>query len=113
MTIESFIISALSEALEVPVSGNRPTPMPERFVTVEQTGSRERDHVRQATIVVESWAENREASAELNELAKAAMLALPALPEISSAACETDSNYPDLTTRKPRYRALFNVVYFL
>ena len=113
MTIEGFIIDAISSVLEAPVYGDRPSPMPARFHTVEKTGSRETDHVQQATIVVQSWAESRNEAAALNELAKEAMRALIALPAISSVECETDYNYPDLTTRKPRYQALFNVVFFL
>jgi len=113
MTIEEYVIAALSKTLTFPVSGDRPTPMPERFHTVEKTGSREEDHIHTATLAIQSWAESTAAAAMLNDEVKAAMAALIRCPEISRAECETDYNYPDLTTKKPRYQALFEVIYYL
>lgn len=113
MTIEGYVIAALSKTLDSPVSGDKPTPMPERFHTVKKTGSREGDHIYTATLAIQSWAESTAAAAILNDEVKAAMTALIRCPEISRVECETDYNYPDLTTKKPRYQALFEVTYNL
>ncbi len=112
MSIEEFVISFLGEALEEPVSGDVPEAGT-RFVTVEKTGGSVRDHIRHATIAVQSWAESRAEADKLNEQVKAAMAMAIARPEISRCALTNDYNYPDLETKRPRYQALFDIVYFL
>ena len=110
MSAETFYIGHLSDALDVPVSGDVPSPRPQRFVTVEQTGSRQSNLVYMVTLAVQSWAESREAAAELNERVKTAMIASKASPHVLSCSLSTDYNYPELDTRSPRYQAIFNVI---
>lgn len=111
MTIEEYIIDYLAERLSVGVSGSVPHPMPEEFVTVELTGSSLSDRIHAATIAVQSWSTSRAAASLLNELVKAAMAGASAAPEISRCALNSDYNYTDLSTNKPRYQAVFDVVY--
>lgn len=113
MTIEEYVISALSEALSVPVSGSVPHPMPQRFVTVELIGSSMRDMIRTARLSVKSWGESRADTAALYETVTAAMLALPARPEISSVTLNSGYNNTDLTSDRPRYDATFDVVHYV
>ena len=113
MSIEAYIIGYLSEALSVPVSGSVPHPMPDEFVTVEKTSGSHTDRIKGATVVVESWSTSRAAADALNELVKEAMEGMAAEDEISRCALETDYNYPDLATNKPRYQAVFDVVHFV
>ena len=110
MSAETFYIGYLSGALDVPVSGDVPSPRPQRFVTVEQTGSRQDNLVYSATLAVQSWAESREAAAALNERVKTAMIASKASPHVLRCSLSTDYNYPELDTRSPRYQAIFNVI---
>lgn len=112
MTIEQFIIEYLTQSLSVNVSGSIPHPMPQEFVTVEKTGSMTADRIPTATIAVQSWSTTRAAAADLNEAVKAAMAAMAAENEISRCALESDYNYTDLTTNKPRYQAVFAVVHY-
>lgn len=111
MNIEQFMINYLSGQLSVGVSGSVPHPLPDEFVTVEKTGSSLTDRIDGATLAVQSWSTSRAAAAALNETVKAAMEAAAALPEISRCALESDYNYTDLATNKPRYQAVFDVVY--
>lgn len=110
--IESIIIDYLAQELSLPVSGLVPSPMPDRFVTVEKTGSSTEDKVRRATLAIDSWASTQEAAALLNEEIIAAMYAATSLAQISEVQCETDYNFTDTKTRKARYSAMFGVVYF-
>ena len=75
MTIEEYIIDYLATALATtvgsttipfPVSGDVPSPVPDRFVTVEQTGADAENKIRFATIAVQSWHTSRAKAAELN-----------------------------------------------
>lgn len=113
MRIESLIIAHLSKQLSVPVYGDMPDrgAVPE-FVTVEKTGSNLSDHIYSATLAVQSWSTSRAAADELNEKVKAAMAKALELNEISRCALETDYNYPDLSTKRPRYQAIYEVVCF-
>ena len=111
MTIEEYIIDYLAERLSVGVSGSVPHPMPAEFITVEKTGSSLADRIHGATIAVQSWSTSRAAAAALNELTKAAMETAVEAPEISRCALNSDYNYPDMATNKPRYQAVFDVVY--
>ena len=110
--IEAFIIDYLGTALSVPVSGSVPHPMPSEFVTVEKTGGSYRDKVHGATIAVQSWSTTRAAACALNELVLAAMDAITDEPEVNWCGLNSDYNYPDLATNRPRYQAVFDVVYF-
>lgn len=111
MNIEEFIIAYLSEALEVPVSGDVPSPVPDRFVTVEMTGLTKEDKISSATIAVQSWETTRADASDLNDTVIAAMEAMISEPEISKSALDTSYNYTDITRKKPRYQAVFTVVY--
>lgn len=116
MTIEQFIVEYLNDGnlpQGVTASGSVPHPMPAQFVTVEKTGSSLSDRIHGATIAVQSWSTSRAAAAALNEAVKSAMEAAAALPEISRSALESDYNYTDLATNKPRYQAVFDVVHYI
>ena len=114
MTIEEYVISYLGEALDgVPVHGSVPHPMPPRFVTVELIGSSRRNMIPSARLSVESWGESRADSAALYETVTAAMLAMPARPEISSVSLNSGYNNTDMSSDRPRYDATFDVVHYL
>lgn len=118
MTIEEYVIAKLATALATPtpavsVSGEVPLSRPAVFVTLEKTGSTERDRIRSATLVIQSWAGSRADACALNERVKTAMEALVSQPEISRCHCDTDYNFPDETTKHHRYAAVFDVVHYL
>jgi hypothetical protein len=111
MTAEEFIIQYLANTLTVPVSGDVPSPKPERFVTVEQVASKTENHVYHPRLAVQSWAESRNDASDLNEEVKKAMAAAVAAPEISRCALDTDYNFPELELKHPRYQAMFEITY--
>lgn len=111
MNIEEYIIEYLSSALDVPVFGDVPSPVLDRFVTVELTGLNKQDKISSATIAVQSWEVSRAAASDLNEEVIAAMEAMIMEPEISKSALDTSYNYTDITRKKPRYQAVFTVVF--
>lgn len=113
MSIEEFVIHFLGERLDAPVSGDVPSPKPERFVTVEQTGSGWSNFIYRNTIAVQSWAESRAAAMALNEQVKAAMAEAAGEPVISRCVLDSDYNFPQLESNSPRYQAMFEIVHFL
>lgn len=110
MKIEEYVIAYLGGVLDVHVSGD--VPEMDTFVTVEKTGSNDSRHIRSATIAVQSWAGSRAAAAALNEAVINAMARIAGKPEICRCELNTDYNYPDLTRNKPRYQAVFEIMYY-
>lgn len=113
MTIEEYVIAYLDNTLSYPVSGDVPSPMPEEFVTVEKTGSGNLDHINTETIAIQSWSMSRANAMQLNELVKEAMAMMNAQPEISRCHLDTDYNFTDLDSKRPRYQAVFEIVHYL
>lgn len=110
--IESTIIEYLSGQLTVPVYGGMPPYPPASFVTVEKTGGRRENLLDAATLAVQSWAASIEQAAQLNEQVKAAMFDSVELDSISSCDLDTDYNYTDGVRKRPRYQAVFDLVYY-
>lgn len=111
MTVEEFYVDFLSDALNVPVSGNIPDPMPERFVTIEKIGSRYENYLYHPVIAVQSWAGSRMDAARLNEEVKLAMVTSIRSARISRCNLDTDYNFPDLDLKRARYQAVFDITY--
>lgn len=110
--IEATIIDYLADELSVPVSGEVPVPTPDTFVTVEKIGSSVENHLRSASLAIQSWAASEEAAASLNELVRGTMEAAISEETIFRSHCETDYNFTDTTTKHHRYQAVFSVVYY-
>lgn len=109
--VEKVILDYLDRALDVPVSMEHPMAEPQRYVLVEKTGSSEENHVEAATLAVQSYAESMYEAALLNNAVKYVMQNAIELPEISRCKCTADYNYTDITKKKYRYQAIFDIVY--
>ena len=110
--IEKTVLDHLNGAgiralMEIPEGGGTPP-----FCIVQRTGGGEENHIRRATIAIQSYGETLFRAAELNERVVETMEDLPELPEI--AACELNSDYEftDTAKKQYRYQAVFDVVYY-
>ena len=110
--IEATVISYLASALSVPVGAELPAMLPASFVIVEKTGGGEANHIRDATIAVQSYAPTLFEAAQLNETVLTAMAGLVALPSISRCNLNTSYNFTDPTTKQYRYQAVFDIVHY-
>lgn len=110
--IETVVIQYLSEQLSTPVYGETPEDFPMTFVTVEKTGSYRENFIVTETLAIQSWADSQYNAAVLNGEVKAAMSGLLELNSISKVKCTTDYNYIDTTTKRDRYQAVFEVVFY-
>lgn len=114
MTIEAFIVDYLSgEFSGISVSGDVPHPMPQEFITVEKTGERITNRIPKAEIVVQSWAASRAEAMALSDRVTDAMLGAVSEPEIMRCKLNAEYNYPLEEAKRPRYQAVFEVVYNL
>lgn len=112
-----YYIEYLSGCLDVPVFAEVPETqpgeeLPAAFVTVEKTGSTERNKIKTASVAFQSWAPSLLAAMELNEAVKAAVAASIVSGKISRAACTNDYNWTDESTKRHRMQAIFEIVYY-
>lgn len=111
--IEIVVIDHLNSRLSVPVSGSRePNDPPGEYVLVERTGSGEENHIRRATIAVQTYADSMLRAAILMEEVVDEMLDIITLDSISSVELDTYYNFTDTTSKKYRYQGVFDLVYY-
>lgn len=112
--IEKTIYDALNTAmLTIPVYLEIPETPPAEYVLFEKTGSSAENQVQHATIAVQSISkQSLYRAAEINELAKAAMSALPnSCTNIFRTRLNSDYNFTDTKTKRYRYQAVFDITY--
>lgn len=110
--IEEVVIAYLAERLSVPVSGAIPEDFPMTFVTVEKTGSYTRNYIVTETLAIQSWADSQYNAAALNKLVKHEMTGLLELDSVSRVHLNSDYNWIDTTTKRDRYQAVYEVVFY-
>ncbi len=110
--IETIVKDYLDAALSVPVSMEVPENPPASFVVLEKTGGGKENHIKNATLAIQSYAPSMYEAAVLNEAVKAAMDDLVTLDAVSRSALNSDYNFTDTTKKKYRYQAVYDVVYY-
>ncbi len=110
--IESIVRDYLAEKLTVDVYLEQPKEKPETFVLIEKTGGRLTEHIRSATMTIQSYATSLYNAAKLNDEIIKAMEDILELNEITSCTLNSDYNYTDTRTKQYRYQAVFNLIYY-
>lgn len=110
--IEETILDYLSEKIQVMVRMEEELDMPDEYVLVEKTGGGKTNHIRRATIAVQSYADSLHRAMQINEEVKEAMEDIVALDEISRCTLNSDYDYTDTTRKKYRYQAVFDIVHY-
>ena len=114
--IEEVIYDYLTTALQdVPVyfvMPDMPRPDDQVYVCVEKTGGGIENHLKNATIAVQSYAPTLYGAMQLNEDVKTAMLGIVSEDEIAGVRLNSDYNFTDISTKQPRYQAVFIVYHY-
>lgn len=110
--IEEIVRAWLAGRLSVPVYLEVPERPPQAFVVLEKTGGSKIDHIRRATLALQSYAGRLTDAARLNERVKAAMEDMPDLDEVCRAALNSDYNFTDTQSKKYRYQAVYDITYY-
>lgn len=112
-TIETRVISYLSENFQIPVSAEVPEEKPTRFLTIERTGRAVIEHIKQANIAVQSWSSISLAdAANLCDQVEAVMDDFILDNSIVKCTLENSYNFTDTSTKTYRYQAVFNIIYY-
>lgn len=110
--IEEIILAQLTAAgisagMEIPEGGVTPP-----FCVVQKTGGGSENHIRRATVAIQSYGASLFDAAALNEQVLSAMAAITGRPEVSACELNSDYNYTDGTKKEYRYQAVFDLVYY-
>jgi hypothetical protein len=119
MSIEEFLIEKLGQALEPfpvlleePEHDPRPSMDPAEYYVLQKTGSNWNDHIIDSTIAIQSYAGTRLRTIQLNEALKDAVEDLLQYDEIIGIELNSDYDFTDTSTRRPRYQAVFVITHY-
>jgi len=110
--IEIIVLNYLNKNLSVPAYTEKPSNAPHRYVLIDKTGSGESNHLPNATIAFQSYAESLYQAALLNKELKDTMKSIIELDEIRGITLNGDYNFTDTTTKEYRYQAVYDIRYY-
>ena len=110
--IEDILIRFLEKKLGVPVFAEEPEEPEESYVIIERTGGGKESGMLNATIAVQSYGESMVKAALLNEKLKKAMQEIDDQSPVSKVKLNTDYNFTDTNTKRYRYQAVYDLVYY-
>ena len=83
-----------------------------KYILLEKTGGSEVDHIKHATLAVQSFSDTLYSTAKLNEEMKEAMKRITERDGVCMCELNSDYNYTDTKRKKYRYQAVFNIAYY-
>ena len=110
--IEVITLNFLNDNLSVPVYTEHQEDMPDSFVIFEKTRGGKKNHLNQATLAIQSYGPSLAESAMLNEEVKQVVEKMVELPSISKVELNSDYNFTDIETKRYRYQAVVDFIYF-
>lgn len=118
--IEQTVYDYLSEMLEVPVFLELPEVpseqyprLPDQFVVLEKISGSITNHIRFATIAIQSYSSvSLYGAAQLNEDVHEVMdVMADHVDDVSECQMTADTNFTDTSTKRYRYQCLYNIYY--
>lgn len=110
--IEELVCNFLNEEMGLPAFWEKPEDQPEEFLIVEKTGGKKTDHIKDATIAIQSYAGSMYRAAEINDAVIHAMDHLVEYDGVSRVQLNSDYNFTDTTTKQYRYQAVFDITHY-
>lgn len=112
--IEKTVIAYLKKKFpDEIVKAEVPKGMPDRFITVEKTGSQQIGiGLFQSTLAVQSWDTTRMKAAELSEEVCNAMRSMPDEEDEVTRSTGADYDFTDTATKRYRYQAVFTLTHY-
>lgn len=110
--IEITVLDYLKKELDVDVLMEHKPDMSKEYVLIEKIGSSRENYIEHATIALKSVSDSLYGAAKLNEEVKKRMEDIVKLNQISKSKLNSDYDFTDPTTKKYRYQAIYDLVYF-
>ncbi len=109
--IEIDVIKYLSQALDVSVTGEKPTRKPTEYVVIETIDSGRTNYIDAVTISIMSYAGTLLNASKLDARVREAMYDIVSLDNISSCKLGGGSQSIDKQTKEYAYESIFNLIY--
>lgn len=115
MLIDEFVIEYLAEDIgsDIGVYAEVPEAPGASFIVVDRVGGSMLNHINSASLAIQSYGPTKLEAARLNERVKSSMLNIINHKEIASCKLTNDYNFTNVTTKKHRYQAVFDLVHYL
>ena len=110
--VEKTILDHLTQRLNVKVFMEEPEKPPKSYVIIEKVGSRQSNRIDTASFAVQSYGASLLQASELNQSVKEAMSDLVIHSDIASCKPTSDYNFTDISTKRYRYQALFDITHY-
>lgn len=113
--IEKTVMDYLEEKIPVPVSLEVPENPSGQYIVIQKTGGGQRGYeMRSAVMAVQSFGETLYNAAELNERVIDCMKEMQfRLDAVIQCELNSSYNFTDMETKRYRYQAVFDLVYFV
>ena len=89
-----------------------PEDTKKEYVLIEKTGSGAENYVKRGTLAIQSFSASLHSTAMLNEKVKKAMEQIIELDDVCKCKLNSDYNYTDITRKKYRYQAVYDIVHY-
>ena len=110
--IEAIVRSFLKEKISCEVYMEEPEEIQDTYVIIEKTGGRKSNGINSATIAIQSYAKSLADACLLNEAVKLALEEIDTQDPISKAELNSDYNFTDTETKRYRYQAVYDFLYY-
>lgn len=109
--IEKTILNYLNRF--IPTYMEMPEKCPDTpFVVLEKTGGKKENHLSKAMIAAQSYGSSLLEAAETNEQVKELMEKSVELDEIIRVSLNSDYNFTDVSAKRYRYQAVFDITHY-
>lgn len=102
----------LLTVLNVPVYIDVPAKPGSTYVVIQKTGGGEREHIRSATIAVQSYGPSRFKASELHEEVLSKLPAIADGVKVSACDLNAEYNFTGTDIKAYRYQAVYDIIYY-
>ena len=110
--IEKIVLDYLNRVLDIPAYMEEPSSPTSKYIIIEKISSAENNLISEAIISIQSYGKSLYEAASLNVQVKSAMRDIITLADICRCKLSSDYNFTDTNTKRYRYQALFNIVFY-
>lgn len=82
------------------------------FIVIEKTGSSVENWIAESTFAIQSYAATLFDAASLSEQVVKTMFGAIAMDDITRVELNSEYNFTDTETRRPRYQAVFDITHY-
>lgn len=110
--IEEIVLNYLLDCIGTSVYMEKQIYPATQYVLIEKTGGSTNNHIKSATLAIQSVSDSLLNAALLNEEVKTAMEEIVELDSIAGCSLNSDYNFTNTQTKEYRYQAVFNLTYY-